>query len=117
MSGRPSPERRRATNEAIDNAVTARAGHLPIGCDHSRHLPITTDHFLIRFVHVYPCVSDRKMILPRWDVGLAGTPRIEEMPVVPRIKMMSISNLPDDLCRDKRRQAGMVLAAVIEPPL
>jgi hypothetical protein len=116
MSGWPWPERRRATSEAIDNVVTARAGHLPIGCDHSRHLPITSDHFSVWFVRICPHVTDMKMARTGLDVGLGGQPRQEEMPVGPTIKMMSFSNPPDGLYRGRRPQVKAALAAVIEPP-
>ena len=68
-----------------------RDSHLPIGCDHSRHLPITSDHFTVGFVTICPHVTDMKMALPRRDVGLATHRRKGEMPVVPTIKMVSIS--------------------------
>jgi hypothetical protein len=68
-----------------------RGGHLPIGCDHSRHLPITSDHFPVQFVPIRPHVTDKKMPLRRWDVGLAALCRKGEVPVGPTIKMVSIS--------------------------
>jgi len=81
MSGWLWPDDRRATSEAADIAVAVRAVHLSIGYDNSRHLHITYDHFLVRFVHIYPHGTDKKMALAHRNDAAAAHPSQGAMPM------------------------------------